>query len=766
MPDPQSLQKQLEYRRKLMEQINEIHCAGNLNTLLLEVKESIAALFDADRMTLYVLDAARKLLISKVKSGDEVREISVACDTKSLAGFCAVSGRILNIANAYDDHALKMVHPTLQFDRSWDQKSGYTTRQVLCIPMKFNNVLLGVIQLINKKEGSQFNDSDVNYAVELSTSLSIAIHNIYRLAASSKLIRQKSRYNYLLDHGLVDELQIQKLSKHPDIAKLGLDQLLMREGGIPREEMAKALGLHFGTEFQLFDSTLPALEDILSKVKYQRLRSERWVPVKVESGVLLVALEDPTDLAKQDMIKFVFPEFKRIRYVGAFKDDLDQFIDHFFHLGRSASPSGSNASINDILEKLETNDEPEVEEESSKVSEQDSAIVQLVNKIICEAFAMKASDIHIEPYPGKNDVLVRLRIDGRCKIYQRIPYKYKHALTSRIKIMAGLDIAERRKPQDGKIDFKKFGPLDVELRVATLPTAGQLEDVVLRVLASGEPIPFDNLGLTERNRRVFEESISKPYGLILVVGPTGSGKTTTLHSAVGKINKPETKIWTAEDPVEITQKGLRQVQVNARIGFTFANALRAFLRADPDVIMVGEMRDEETCEIGIESSLTGHLVFSTLHTNSAPETITRLLDMGMDPFSFSDALLCILAQRLARRLCPKCKEPLKPTAVILEEMAFEYGKGFPAHDTLAETTLYRPTGCPECAESGYKGRLGLHELLECTDDMKTLIRKKCEIDLIREQAIRDGMTTLKQDGILKVLLGITDMSEVHRVCIK
>jgi type II secretory ATPase GspE/PulE/Tfp pilus assembly ATPase PilB-like protein len=418
----------------------------------------------------------------------------------------------------------------------------------------------------------------------------------------------------------------------------------------------------------------------------------------------------------------------------------------------------------------------------------DNELVKLVNKIIIDAYNQGASDIHIEPLPGKGKVGVRFRKDGSLGPYIEVPAAYRNPLITRLKIMCDLDISEKRKPQDGKIKFKKFGPLDIELRVATIPTTGGVEDVVMRILAAGEPIPLDKLGVLPTNMERLKGCISKPYGLFFVCGPTGSGKTTTLHSVLGSLNTPESKIWTAEDPVEITQKGLRQCQVNPKAGFTFATAMKSFLRADPDIIMVGEMRDKDTTGIGIEASLTGHLVFATLHTNSAPESIIRLLDMGLDPFNFADALLGILAQRLTKRLC-KCKEAYTPTGEeikhflteyceelkhteefkkdlnagykrVFEVFQKEYGYGKP------EFKMYKPKGCEVCGGSGYKGRVGLHELMVGTDPVKKLIQEHARVAELFTQALADGMITLKMDGMNKVLQGVTDMAQVRAVCIK
>jgi type II secretory ATPase GspE/PulE/Tfp pilus assembly ATPase PilB-like protein len=326
--------------------------------------------------------------------------------------------------------------------------------------------------------------------------------------------------------------------------------------------------------------------------------------------------------------------------------------------------------------------------------------------------------------------------------------------------MSNLNIAEKRVPQDGKLAFKMGGQL-VEVRVASIPTVAG-EGVVMRILASGGAMPIDKMNVAPNNRARLEDMIKKPHGILLVVGPTGSGKTTTLHAILGYLNTPEKKIWTAEDPVEITQAGLQQVQVSPKIGFTFANALRAFLRADPDIILIGEMRDKETAHAGIEASLTGHLVLSTLHTNSAPETITRLLDLGLDPVNFSDACVGILAQRLIRTLCSECKESYIADESEMNFIRRQYGEEYIAELDIHEPlSLHRGAGCEACGGSGYKGRTGVHELLGMTPELRSLVYKEASVAEMKTQAMNNGMRTLVQDAILKVIKGDTDLSQVQ-----
>jgi type II secretory ATPase GspE/PulE/Tfp pilus assembly ATPase PilB-like protein len=758
-PDIEALRKELQFSKSLNFITNKIHSAKDVDEILINLRNSILTLFDADRITIYIVDGANKELVSRFKVGEEINEIRVPIANASIAGHCGVSGRIINIKNAYDAIELKEINPELSFDKSWDQKTGYMTKQVLVAPIKFSKYLLGVIQLMNKVAGNRFSLEDQKSVTEIAKVLGIAFYNHQRLRQQSR----KTKFDYLITNNIIAQKDLDQSMVLARKMKSSVESILMSDYHVSKEDIGKSLSEFYNTKFISFEDNMVIPGQLLKNLRPAFLKNNVFVPVGQSDSKIVIAMENPNYLPAQDTVKGLI-QGKEFEFCVSLREDIIKMIDHFFDVGRSSLNESGARSIEEILGQLETQEE-EVEELDG-MSEQDGAIVQLVNKTIIDAHNRGASDIHIEPRVGKADAIIRFRVDGACQVYQTIPYTYKSAISSRIKIMSDLDIAERRLPQDGKIKFKKYSPLDIELRVATIPTSGGNEDVVMRLLASGEPLSLDKMGMRDRDYNEFIQMIEKPYGIVLVVGPTGSGKTTTLHSALHYINRPETKIWTAEDPVEITQEGLRQVQMHPRIGLNFAAAMRSFLRADPDVIMVGEMRDEETTAMGIEASLTGHLVFSTLHTNSAPETITRLLDMGMDPFNFADAILGILAQRLVRTLCKDCKEPYHPSEEEFESLVRSYEEGF---GTLGITynddlTLYRPKGCQKCQNTGYKGRAAITELLSGTREMKNLIQTKARMDEIKAQAIKDGMTTLMQDGIRKIFLGQADLRQVRKVC--
>jgi type II secretory ATPase GspE/PulE/Tfp pilus assembly ATPase PilB-like protein len=755
------LERQLQFQKRLNNITNKIHSAKDTNDILLNLQSEILGLFAADRITIYVVDGVNKQIVSRFKTGSEVAEIRVSINNSSISGYCAASGKVVNITNAYDDNELRRINKELIFNKSYDQKTGFRTTQVLAAPILHNKYLLGVIQLINKKDGTHFTLEDQSSVMEIAGVLGVAFFNNQKVVSK----RKPTKYDYLITNNIITDKDMEKAMEDARKVKKSVETVLMSDFHVSKEDIGKSLSEFYKTRFIPYDDKMIIPGQLLKDLKVNFLKHSVFVPVAQSGNKVVVTMENPDLLTTRDTVKKMMPG-KEFEFCVSLRDDIFQMIDLFFDIKRSDMLQDTG-SIEDILGQLGTG-EDEISEEMERVTEEDGAIVQLVNKMIIDGYNRNASDIHVEPRPGKANSVIRFRIDGACQVYQTIPYTFKQALVSRLKIMSDLDISERRLPQDGKIKFKKFAPLDIELRVATIPTAGGVEDVVMRILAAGEPIPLDKMGLNERNYNVFTEMISKPYGIVLVVGPTGSGKTTTLHAALHYINKPDTKIWTAEDPVEITQEGLRQVQVHPKIGFDFATAMRAFLRADPDVIMVGEMRDHETVATGIEASLTGHLVFSTLHTNSAPETITRLLDMGMDPFNFADALLGILAQRLVRTLCKECKESYHPTREEYDSLQRYYEDdlekiGFPYNDDLI---LRRAKGCTKCGNTGYKGRTGLHEIIVGTKDMQTRIQTRAKMEDLREQAMKDGMTTLMQDGIRKTLLGMTDFMQVRKVCIK
>ncbi|MES2960216.1 MAG: ATPase, T2SS/T4P/T4SS family [Pseudomonadota bacterium] len=566
-----------------------------------------------------------------------------------------------------------------------------------------------------------------------------------------------------------------------------LGELLVRGGHVTREHLQLALARKMG--YPVVDAlAFPIEVEAVKRLPFSVARRMVVLPLLMRGAQLVVAMADPSRRAEIDELEFIsqlkivpalahaetLPAVIAATYQRFGADTLAAYLPN--QPDMSMEFEGGDA--NKLVESLEQQHWQSEREDEALIEQSDNSLVRLVNTAIIDAHSQGVSDIHFETMPGRDKLRVRFRKDGVLKPYLELPHTYRQALVARIKIMCDLDISEKRKPQDGKINFAKFSPQHkIELRVATIPTNNGLEDVVVRLLSSAKPIAMDKLELSDGNYRRLKAAIERPYGMVLCVGPTGSGKTTTLHSALGHINTTDRKIWTAEDPIEITQAGLRQVQVNPKIDWTFAKALRAFLRADPDVIMVGEIRDAETARTAIEASLTGHLVLSTLHTNSAPDTVTRLLDMGMDPFNFGDSLLAVLAQRLVRRLCPHCHTARKAKAEEIDELVQDHIHAFPVElQPQPEAVLadwrarfgvkgvlqhHAAPGCEQCEGTGRRGRAALHELLSVTRELRRLIQTGSRVEELQRQGLVDGMRTLRQDGIEKVLSGVTAIAEVR-----
>jgi type IV pilus assembly protein PilB len=543
----------------------------------------------------------------------------------------------------------------------------------------------------------------------------------------------------LVEQGLITPQQVDEAMQEQKLTGEKIGEILVRKGWISREQVERCLAIQSG--IAIFNLSIYIIEpDVIALVSEAFARKHKVIPVFLIENTLTVAMVNPTNV-------FIIDELQRmtkfnIEPVSAEEIDIRKAQEQYY---------GATGSLSEIIASIDKDKLAEGE----KLGEE-APIIKIVNYLIVQALQLKASDIHAEP---ENKVLeIRYRIDGILHRQHSLPKDLQGAIISRIKIMAGLDIAEKRLPQDGRI-LMKVGSKDIDFRVSTCPTVHG-ENVVLRILDKGGLVlGLEFLGFPHKDLSTFKELISSPYGIILVTGPTGCGKTTTLYSALQIINKEDVNIMTVEDPVEYQFPGMRQVHVNPKAGLTFASVLRAFLRQDPNIIMVGEIRDRETAEIAVQAALTGHLVFSTLHTNDASAAFTRLLDMGVEPFLISSSFLGVLAQRLIRRVCEKCKEVYTPSPEILKTMELE--------DKIGQNLKFsRGKGCRLCSQTGYKGRTGIYELLKVTPKIQELILRKSSSDEIRNTAIKEGMTVLRKGAIEKLLSGITTLEEVLRVTLE
>jgi len=552
----------------------------------------------------------------------------------------------------------------------------------------------------------------------------------------------------LVRENLITPAQLQKALEEQKRSGGRLGANLCKLGFIKEEQLTEFLSKQYGIpavnlkEFEIDP-------DVVKLIPEEVARKHMAIPISRSGSTLIVAMADPSNIFAQDDIKFLTGY--NVEVVVAPENSIKEAIDQYYQGGEN---------IEDVLGDLEdidielSEEEEEVNLADLEKASEEAPVIKLVNLILTDAIKKNASDIHIEPY--EKTFRVRYRIDGVLYEVLKPPMKMKNAIISRIKIMSGMDIAERRLPQDGRIKIKLGKDREMDYRVSVVPTLFG-EKVVLRLLdKSNLQLDMTKLGFDDEQLKLFKEAIARPYGMVLVTGPTGSGKTTTLYSALSELNKPEVNICTAEDPVEYNLMGINQVQMHEEIGLNFAAALRSFLRQDPDIILVGEIRDFETAEIAVKAALTGHLVLSTLHTNDAPSTVNRLLNMGVEPFLVASSVNLILAQRLVRKICPECKEPVDVNPQVLIDMGMD-------PELAKDTVVYKGVGCYHCNETGYKGRIAVYEVMMLYEELKDMILNGASAAELKREAIRLGMKTMRMSGLDKIRQGVTTPEEVVRV---
>lgn len=748
----------LEYQIRLNKIYRLIHEGERFDQVLPIIEGDMLSLLKAARLTVYQRDRHRNRILSKYKTADDVKNIILPIGPRSIAGYVAMSGRSVLITDVYDEKQLKQIHPQLSFDKSFDIQSGWRSRSMISVPIKFKETLLGVLQIMNCVNGCCFPTESLDVAEEL-----------------AHIIGQKFRYEFQVTNGPFDDLlmkraitekQLNDLKKKSEQTGQSIAFLMISSLKLSPEQVGASLERHYQVPFMTYHPEIAIPYHLLKKLSRSYMKASFWVPVAAEKEKVTILIDDPNDYQRIMEIQKVF-ELQSYDIRVGIREDILKFIEMASNV---SLPPVSRLDLKHLIKKLhdekKETDEADLTNMTAISENSESTISQLVNRLLLDGYKENASDIHIEPGIKKTDAWLRMRIDGYCREISRLPAVHIPAIISRVKVLSRLDISEHRRPQDGKISIK-IEDRQVEARVATIPTING-ESVILRLLSGGEILPLNKLHLSNRNKSEILKVIEIPHGIFLVVGPTGSGKTTTLHAILKHLNKPDRKIWTAEDPVEIVQPGLQQLEINSHIGVTFSNALRAFLRADPDIILVGEMRDQETVKTALEASLTGHFVLSTLHTNSAAETITRLLNLGVKPIDFADALKGILAQRLVRTLCRHCKRPAPYSADELTKLRKLYNNNSRFDKLISqmpEIRLFRPRGCQNCAHTGYKGRIGVHELLIADDEMKHAITQKKSVSQIEKLSIENGMSTIMQDGIEKILAGHTNMEQLRRVAV-
>ncbi len=752
----------------ILDRALSLYKSTHIDDALSALAFDLTTFFEAEGVRMFAHDAVDNEVYTRVKLSDTFVELRFAVSEESLAGYTALHKKVVAVDDVRHSEAFAD-YPGMRYDARYEDRTGVRVTSIISVPMlEEDGHLIGLIQLVNVRRPVAEYTAQLDFLVHVGKLVAAAVFH------HDERQRRATKFDLLLEEGVISSEELTEAIKiarqQPEDAVLGDPvSVLLENYKIPEEDMRASLSRYYLTDFLSYEDSRIIPPELLQGYNTEYFRKNFVIPIALEEGVLTVLMDNPFNSALVRDLKATY-QADRCRLFVGFRKDIVKYIESArgFTLMDDGTDPQLQAAAPEPVDSEDDSDHAEMEEEDI-LDENAPLVAQVVNKLILEAYESGVSDIHVEPGLGKQQTTIRYRKDGACFPHAQIPKSLSPAVINRIKVMSRLKLEEHRFPQSGKIRLK-YGDKVIELRVEVTPTVGRKEDVVMRVLAGGTFLSISDLDLSEHNRKALLDVAAKPYGILLAVGPTGSGKTTTLHAILHHLNTPEKKIWTVEDPVEITQPGLRQVQVNLNIKpepFDFAKAMRSFLRADPDIIMVGEMRDRDTAAIAVEASLTGHLVLSTLHTNSAPETITRIIEMGIDPINVADSLLGILAQRLVRVLCDACKKEYAPDAAELDTLAAACHREHLAACGLDGSVdrLFHPVGCDRCVKTGFRGRAGIHELLRGTPAVKQAITAGKTMTELRDTALADGMGTLKMDGIRRVIAGQTTLSEVLKVCI-
>ncbi|GEM_PF-27078 len=761
------------YREEKVRAISvAIHSANDIDDILLRLKDSLLDLFQADRITVYAYDKKTNEVYSKIKSGQAIKEIRVPVSPKSIAGCVATLLKPANITDVGNSVELTCFHPQLRFDSTWDKASGFVSKAMLVYPLIFQGELTGVMQLVNKINGSTFNKQDENTAEIVSEILGLGLHNQKKYSKN-----KKTRFDYLIKKEILSQNELTAANIAARKQKLSTEFVLTQDHGFEKKEIGKSLSEFFNLPF--IDLSEPDLisDNLISGLNKKELEDELWLPISITSNKMRVAIVDPENTNIVSKIAMLFPK-NELEFHVCIKEDI---IDHLTGEKRTTEGFGSRQPVAKILGKpadqssidvdaliaeMEGGEDASAEDANEALTQADNMTAIRVQDILTDALKQNASDIHFEPMIGNRGITIRFRVDGVCRQYNPATELNVRDVITILKKMAKLSITDSHVPHDGKFKMK-IDHEEIEYRLSVYPTFGQTEDVVLHRIEPLKPIPLKEMNLFSRNLGLVEDNLTKPNGMMVFVGPSGSGKTTMVHSCLGHINTPRIKIFTAENPVEIVQDGLRQIQIDEKNDFTYLKALNSLTYGDADVILLGELDDKETAGVALEAALTGRLIISTLRLNSTSDAIRYMLNLDLNPMNLAQGLLLIGAQRFVVTLCKTCKEGYHPEKEEFDQLMQEYGKeGFPKLGIkyTDKIKLYKPAGCGKCNGSGYSGRTCIYEIMEMTPTIKQLIVDKADLKQIQTQAIQEGMNTLKQDGIWKIFRGYCDLKQVLAVC--